>query len=219
MELYIGSADMKIFQLSEVNTNVAYNKSPFGAELFFSISGFVNKKAFVEASFNPNTNEFSGKLLASTNSILSTDECVSLFISHDGLSHNSAYATVSNDTSVNMLLNLKYLSDQKNVTVKQFSISILSTLSFGPITLSKLKLHYNNSGDETTHNDVDKNSAVLSVGSSLHLLAVVLQSSGSFGLKLSFDCNVKSKDLNVFTEITQSSLFSLSLWPSGTSVA
>ena len=60
MELYIGSADMKIFQLSEVNTNVAYNKSVFGAELFFSISGFVNKKVFVEASFNPNTNEFSG---------------------------------------------------------------------------------------------------------------------------------------------------------------
>ena len=104
MELYIGSADMKIFQLSEVNTNVAYNKSPFGAELSFSISGFVNKKAFVEASFNPNTNEFSGKLLASTNSILSTDECVSLFISHDGISHNSAYAAVSNDTRVGKCL-------------------------------------------------------------------------------------------------------------------
>ena len=165
----------------------------------------VNKKAFVEASFNSNANEFSGKLLASTNSILSTDECVSLFISHDGLSHNSAYAAVSNDTSVNMLLNLKYLSDQKDVTVKQFSISVLSPLSFGPITLSKLKLHYNNSGDETTHNDVDKNSAILPVGSSLHLLAVVLQSSGSFGLKLSFDCNVKSKDLNVFTATIQPS--------------
>ena len=69
------TADMKIFQLSEVNTVVAYNKSLSGAaEVSFSLSGFVNKKAFIEARYDPKTSEFSGELLVTTNSTLSIDE-------------------------------------------------------------------------------------------------------------------------------------------------
>ena len=212
MGMYIGSADMKIFQLSEVNAIVGYNKTPSGTQVSFSVSGFINKKAFVEARYDPKTSEFSGQLLTSTNSILSIDECVSLLISHKGLSQNGAYTAVSNDTSVNVFLNLKYLSDQQgNVVVKEFSINVLSGLTFGPMTLRQLQLLYQNSGDETERNDVT-NGSILPVGSSLQLSAVMLQSNGDFGLHLSFDCNVKTLDSKVVTAtIQQSSQKSLSL--------
>ena len=204
VELYIGSANMKIFKLSDVKAALAYNKSASGNEVSFSISGFINKKAFVEARYEPKTNEFTGRLLASTNNILSADECVGFFISQEGLSQNSAYNAVSSDLDINVFLNLKYLSEQQNVLVKQFAISLSSVLSFGPMVLSKLQLLYKNTADETVPDSITK-SAILPVGSSLHLLAVMQQNNGNFGLQLSFDCNVKSSDSKVLTATIQPS--------------
>ena len=202
-EMYVGSADMKIFQLSEVNTVVAYNKSLSGAaEVSFSLSGFVNKKAFIETRYDPKTSEFSGELLVTTNSSLSIDECVGLFINQKDLSQNSAYATVSNDTSVSTFFNLKYLSDQKDVVVQQFSISILSALSFGPMTLTRLQLLYKNSDGGTKH-PTKNHSTLLPVGSNLHLLAVMQQKNRNFGLQLSFDCSIKSPGSKVLTATIQ----------------
>lgn len=206
VEIYIGSADMKIFTLSDVNAALAYNESASGHEVSFSISGFINKKAFVEARYEPNTSEFTGRLMVSTNNTLSVNESVGFFISQEGLSQNSAYTAVSSSTSVDVFLKLKYLSAQKNVLVKQFSINLSS---FGP--LSKLQLLYQNSLDDTVPDSTAK-SPILPVGSSLHLSAVLKQNNGNFGLQLSFDCNVKSPDSKVLTATIQpSSEKSLSL--------
>lgn len=129
------------------------------------------------------------------------------FINQEGLLQNGAYTAVSSYTSVDIFLNLKYLGAQENVSVKQFSITMSSSL--GP--LSKLQLLYQNSLGDTGPDDTAKNS-ILPVGSSLHLLAVLEQKNGSFGLQLSIDCNVKSPDTKILTATIQpSSEKSLSL--------
>lgn len=211
VDIYIESVNMSVFKLSEVSVSVAYNKNTApgsGSEVSFDISGFINKSVFVEASYDPDTTEFTGRMLVTTNSSLSVTECVDVLIGQNDLSsQNSVYTAVSADACVDIFLKLKYLSVKGNVSVRQFSITMTSVLTFGPLVLKKLQLLYENSHDHGTSTSLtdSPSNSILPPGSSVQLLAVIEPTEGKFGLEVSFDCNVKSSGTKVWTATIQPS--------------
>jgi hypothetical protein len=198
VDMYIESVNMNVFKLSEVSVSLAYNKKAEpdgGSDVSFSITGFINKSVFLEASYDPETTEFTGRMLVATNSTLSVKECVDVLIGQNDLSsQNSVYTDVSAKSCVDIFLKLKYLSANGNVSVKQFSITMTPVLSFGPLVLSQLQLLYKHSHDHgtSTHLADSPSNSILTPGSTLQLLAVIESTKGKFGLEVSFDCNVKS---------------------------
>lgn len=163
---------------------------------------------FVEASYDPDTTEFTGRMLVTTNSSLSVTECVDVLIGQNDLSsQNSVYTAVSADACVDIFLKLKYLSVKGNVSVRQFSITMTSVLTFGPLVLKKLQLLYENSHDHGTSTSLtdSPSNSILPPGSSVQLLAVIEPTEGKFGLEVSFDCNVKSSGTKVWTATIQPS--------------
>ncbi len=201
-EIYM---DLKIFRISEVNVTLAYNVTRASRQVSFSFSGFINSKAYLEASYDPALSEIKGRLLVTTGSSLSVNECVNILQQNSNYSNNHAYSTVSSKATADVFLKLKYFGAQGTVSINEFSITLSSVLSFGGLVLSKLQLVYKRPLGSTPPGST--------VNYSLHLLAQLEQTTGLFGLQLSIDCktvsSTGSKDVTATIQPTAGKTLSL----------